>query len=210
MRIERHAVTRKPQDPSSKADRNPRTEERDDRLCRRRSETGSAYITVLLALFALTILALAVAFVTETEMQLGNNERTLERVLTAADTGIQVATAKALVVPDNRPMRLELADPGPRNDVSVQNEVDVTPLRPILVTPCNLCMINQGSEFFKIDHAVTARVTRVVWSGTGPRPATPTPVARETVSVMIDFQPWQQTAQTFAQAIDADPSEIQF
>jgi len=171
---------------------------------------GSADVTVLLALFALTILALGVAFVTETEMQLGNTERTLERVLTAADTGIQVATAKALVVPDNRPMRLELADPGPRSDVTVQNEVDVTPLRPILVTPCNLCMINQGSEFFKIDHAVTARVTRVVWSGTGPRPARPTPVARKAVSVMIDFQPWQQSAQTFAQAIEADPSEIQF
>ena len=171
---------------------------------------GSAYVTVLLALFALTILALGVAFVTETEMQLGNTERTLERVLTAADTGIQVATAKALVVPDNRPLRLELADPGPRADVSVQNEVDVTPLRPVLVTPCNLCMINQGTEFFKIDHAVTARVTRVVWSGTGPRPAQPTPVARKAVSVMIDFQPWQQSAQTFAQAIEADPSEIEF
>lgn len=177
---------------------------------RDRSQTGSAYVTVLLALFALTVLGLGVAFVTETEMQLGNNERTLERVLTAADTGIQVATAKALVVPDNRPMRLELADPGPRSDVTVQNEVDVTPLRPVLVTPCNLCMINQGSEFFKIDHAVTARVTRVVWSGTGPRPTQPTPVARKAVSVMIDFQPWQQSAQTFAQAIEADPSEIEF
>lgn len=173
-------------------------------------ETGSAYVTVLLALFALTILGLGVAFITETEMQLGSTERTLERVLSAADTGIQVATAKALVVPDNRPMRLELADPGPAADVTVQNEIDVTPLRPLLVTPCNLCMINQGSEFFKIDHAVTANVTRVAWSGTGPRPAQPTPIARESVSVMIDFQPWQQSAQTFAQAIAADPTEIRF
>jgi len=162
----------------------------------------------LLALVALTILGLAIATVTETERQLGNNERTLERVLTAADTGIQVATAKVLVVPDNRPLRLELADPGPDPGVTVQNEVDVTPLRPLLVTPCNLCMINQGSEFFKIDHAVTANVTRVAWSGTGPRPAQPLPVARRSVSVMIDFQPWQQSAQTFAQAMAGDPNDI--
>lgn len=178
------------------------------------SESGSAYLTVLLALFALTLLALGVAFVTETEMQLGHNERMLERVLTAADTGIQVATAKALVVPDNRPLRLELADPGPSAgsgaQVTIQNEVEVTPLRPLLVAPCNLCMINQGTEFFKIDHAVTADVTRVMWSGTGPRPPQPLPLARKTVSVMIDFQPWQQTAQTFAQAVEADPTEIRF
>lgn len=161
-------------------------------------QTGSAYITVLLALFALTILALGLAFVTDTEMQLGDNEKTLERVLTAADTGIQVATAKALVVPDNRAMKLDLVDPAPRNDVTIQNEVEVSPLRPLLVMPCNLCMINQGSEFFKIDHAVSANVTRVMWSGTGPRPAQPVPVARKSVSVMIDFQPWQRSAQTFA------------
>lgn len=175
-----------------------------------RGEAGNTFVIVLLAVFVLTLVGLALAFVTETEMQLGANERVLERVLTAADTGVGVATAKALVVPDNRPLRLELADPGPDPDVTVQNEVDVSPLLPLLVTPCNLCMINQGSEFFKIDHAVNAQVTRVAWSGTGPRPANPMPVARKRVSVMIDFQPWQQNTQVFADGIRADPGQFEF
>lgn len=173
-------------------------------------EAGSAYVTVLLGLFVVTVLGLALSFVTETEMQLGKTERTLERVLAAADTGIGVATAKALVVPDNRPLRLELVDDSPQPGVTIQNEVEVTPLRPLLVTPCNLCMINQGSEFFRIDHAATARVQRVAWAGNGPRPATPMPIARKQVSVMIDFQPWKQTAQAFAEAMEADPSLIEF
>lgn len=175
------------------------------------AETGSAYALTLIALFLLSLLGLTVALVSRTEVTLGNNERTLERVFYAADTGIGVATAKALVVPDNRPLRLELADPVQSPGVTVQNEVEVSPLLPIQDTYCNLCMINQGSQFFRIDHAVTARVERVAWTGGGPRPAEPRVLARKRVTAMIDFQPWQRSIETLAQALEAEgESEIEF
>lgn len=176
----------------------------------RSSEAGSAFIALLVGLVLLSLLGLTLAFVTGTEALLGNNERDLERVLYAADAGVGVATAKALVVPDNRPMRLEMPDPGPNPNVSIQNEVEVSPLRPLLVTPCNLCQINQGSEFFRIDHAVSVRVERVAWNGTGPRPANPLPVARKRITTMIDFQPWRQSVDAFAQALEADADDIEF
>ena len=43
-----------------------------------RSEAGSAYVITLLALVVLTILALSLALVTQTEVQVGSNERTVE------------------------------------------------------------------------------------------------------------------------------------
>lgn len=176
----------------------------------RSGESGGAFIAALVGLVLLSLMALTLAFISSTEALLGNNERDLERVLYAADAGVGLATAKALVVPDNRPLRLEMPDPGPNPNVSIQNEVEVSPLRPLLVTPCNLCQINQGSEFFRIDHAVTVRVERVAWNGTGPRPASPRAVARKQITAMIDFQPWRQSVEAFAQAVEADASDIEF
>ena len=54
----------------------------------RPSETGSAYIVTLLALVVLTILALALAMVTQTEVQVGANEKTINRTFYAADSGL--------------------------------------------------------------------------------------------------------------------------
>lgn len=180
------------------------------RTADRSPESGSAFIAALVGLVLLSLLGLTLAFLTGTEALLGNTERNLERVLYAADAGVGVATAKALVVPDNRPLRLEMPDPGPNPDVSIQNEVEVSPLKPLLVTPCNLCQINQGSEYFRIDHAVSVRVERVAWNGTGPRPADPHTVARKRITAMIDFQPWRQSVEAFAQAVEADSSDIEF
>jgi hypothetical protein len=186
----------------------------------RDAQSGSAYIVVVIGLLVLSLLGLSLAFVTETEHLIGNNERTLERVLYAADAGINVAVAKALVLPDNRGLRLEipdpqitqldLPDPNVNTDFTQQNEVDVTPLRPLLIAPCNLCSVNWGEEYARIDHGVAALVTRMGWNGSGPRPSAPTPLARKTVSVMVDFQPWQTSVETFARATEVDASGIKF
>ena len=63
---------------------------------RSRSEAGSAYIVTLLALVVLTILALSLALVTQTEVQVGANERTVNRTFYAADSGVGLAAAEAL------------------------------------------------------------------------------------------------------------------
>lgn len=157
-------------------------------------ESGSAYVVALLALVMLSILGLALAVVTHTESLLGNNERNMERTLAAADVGINVAVAKALVVPDNRPFRLDLADPvGAGSLVTARQEVRVAPLTPLTIAPCDLCMVNQGSEFFRVDHGLQVDVERRVAAGAEART-----LARTGVSSMVDFQPWRPTIEAFA------------
>lgn len=157
-------------------------------------ESGSAYVVVLIALLLLSIMALTLAMVTRTEALLGNNERNAARTLAAADMGVNVAVAKALVIPDNRPFRMSVADPvGPGAGVLVRQEIAVTPLTPLRVGPCDLCMVNQGSEFFRVDHSVEVEVERLAAAGPGNRV-----LSRSGVSTMIDFQPWRPTLETFA------------
>ena len=64
---------------------------------RHRPAVGSAYLVTLLALVVLTMLALSLSVVTQSEMLIGSNERTIQRVFYAADSGISIATANALV-----------------------------------------------------------------------------------------------------------------
>src|SRR6185295_1896315 len=62
----------------------------------RRGEAGSAYIVTLLALVVLTIMALSLVLVTQTEIQSGTAEKTINRVFYSADTGLGIAAASAL------------------------------------------------------------------------------------------------------------------
>ena len=96
-----------------------------------RSEAGSAYVITLLALVVLTILALSLALVTQTEVQVGSNERTVSRTFYSADSGLGVAVAEALLV-NNNPDNPTL--PGPRtvllNKVSVGRGAACPPTSP--------------------------------------------------------------------------------
>ncbi len=62
-------------------------------LSRRRPavEQGSAYVVTLLALVVLTILALSLTLLTQSEMQIGTNERIVQRIFYAADAGVAVS-----------------------------------------------------------------------------------------------------------------------
>ncbi|HEX2551919.1 MAG TPA: PilX N-terminal domain-containing pilus assembly protein, partial [Nocardioidaceae bacterium] len=62
-----------------------------------RREAGSAYLTTLLALVVLTILAMALIFVTGTEVQVATNERNINRTFYSADSGLGVAAGQVLV-----------------------------------------------------------------------------------------------------------------
>ena len=72
-----------------------------------RSQQGSVYIITLVVLLVLTVLGLSIALITQSEMQIGINERLGETMFYAAGSGIDVATAKALVTGDMRKMRLD-------------------------------------------------------------------------------------------------------
>lgn len=164
-----------------------------------RTEQGSAYIVTLMVLLILTIVGLALALVTQSEMQIGANERLIQRTLYGANTGINVATARALLTNDYLPKTLRLdhyyerdpgADPASYQESPIVTRVDTTHYLPIQETPCAYCEINNAGgydegDYRKITFAVTSQASRQL----GLEDDAPV-LARRAVTAMVDIQPW--------------------
>jgi hypothetical protein len=167
-----------------------------------RSEAGSAYVITLLALVVLTILALSLALVTQTEVQVGSNERTVSRMFYSADSGLGVAVAEALLVnnnPDNptlpgsRTVILNKVSVGAGSSLStnVADRVTISAFVPIQYVRCDLCQSEEGKQkFWRVNHAVSATAERIAWTGSGAPPADATLLGQKTLSGMFQFEPW--------------------
>jgi hypothetical protein len=150
----------------------------------RGSQAGSAYIIALMVLVVLSIIGMALALITQTEMQVGANERILQRVFYAADSGLAASTARALVEAEYASRVYELPDadlPG------IPMNTEVSPFLPIMSAPCNLCEINEGGQygrepFHKINYGVTAEAVRHTGGGGQ---------AMKVLSTLVEVQPWQ-------------------
>ena len=155
----------------------------------RSSEAGSAYLVAILALVVLTIAGLSLALITQTEMQIGANEKSIERSFYAANSGIALSTARTLVT--RRPAWseiYEIQDPEGYG-LRLEHRMDVSPFFPIGFSPCNLCDINNAgaygeTNFHRANHAVTAIAIRRI-------PGTETPLAERAITAMVEFQPWE-------------------
>ncbi len=161
-----------------------------------RHQGGSAYLIALLALVVLTILGLALALVTQSEMQVGANERMINRVFYAADSGIAVAIANALVKNDYDERTFRIPDSVAGALVQLRNEVELSQFYPLLDAPCNLCEINErgsygASAYRKINHGVTSTARR-----RGLDPASEA-IAMKRVSAMVEVQPWKTPLQPY-------------
>lgn len=156
---------------------------------RRRGEAGSAYLVAILALVVLTVVGLSVALITQTEMQIGSNERSIERAFYTADSGIALATAKTLVA--RRPAWSEikkLTEPEGYG-FRMEHRMDISPFFPIASAPCNLCDVTNAGEYgsknyHRTNHAVVSIAVRRV-------PGTDTVLAERALAAMIEFQPWE-------------------
>jgi len=151
----------------------------------RAGERGSAYILALLALLVVSVLGFSLVFITQTEMEIGSNERTIQRVFYGADSGLSIATARLLVARGSLPVVVEFREPG--SALNIIQRVDIAAAVPIDIEPCNLCEINnkdtyQGKAFYKITNALTARASRVAGGRT---------LASKTVASMLERQPVQ-------------------
>jgi Tfp pilus assembly protein PilX len=165
-------------------------------------QQGSAYVITLLALVVLTILALSLTLITQSEMQIGANERIVQRVFYAADAGIAASVSRALVTNDFGERVIELDEPGIHTVLSFTNRVGISHLVPILDSPCNLCEVNNAGTYSenayrKIGHALTVNAVRVG----GPND---TQTAAKTISAMIDLQPWKDPPQAYLPIDDED------
>ena len=163
-----------------------------------RRQSGSVYLITLVALLVLTVLGLSIALITQSEMQIGVNERLGQTMFYSAGSGIDVATAKALTVQDLRAMRIDQVVPRTLPNLNVRNRVDVSRFRPLMDSPCDLCQINAGSAYRKLHHQVDATATRIGWQGApDPVPDGVSPLAQKRLEVMISFQPWQLNPQAW-------------
>jgi Tfp pilus assembly protein PilX len=164
-----------------------------EKLAVRRGERGSAYVIALLALFVLTILGLALVVITQNEVQIGANERTINRVFYAADSGLAVGAAKTLTSRDYTPQTVTLKESNPGGATNnIAEVVSVTALTPVAISRCNWCPSNANGvpQFFKVNHVVNATSDRLAWAGAGPPPVGATNLGEKTVGVMFEFQPW--------------------
>lgn len=159
----------------------------------RRSEAGSAYIITLLALVVLTIMALSLALVTQTEVQVGANEKTVNRTFYAADSGLGVAAAEALTSGRYTGMTVLLNKrTDPITKLNTADRVTISPFVPIATVRCDWCPANDDGvpKFWKTNHAVSATAQRIGWNGVGDPPLNATLLGQKTLSVMFEFQPW--------------------
>jgi hypothetical protein len=176
----------------------------------RRGEAGSAYLIVISALAVLTLIGLAVIFATQVELQIGGAERVSNRVFYSADTGIAVATARALVNGAYDAVTFNVQDTATGSTISAKNQVAVTPFYPINDQPCNLCEINDAGEYGdhgyrKINHAVTVTATRLGTPVASPG-ATATALAQKNLTTMVEVQPWKSSPDAYAAA--NNPSQL--
>lgn len=157
----------------------------------RRRERGSAYILALLALLVVSVLGFSLVFITQTEMEIGSNERTIQRIFYGAESGLAIASARILVTSDHRPTVVEFEEPG--STLAIVQRLEVAPAVPIYDAPCNLCEINnigtyQEKAYRKINNALTVRASRVVGSRT---------LATKTVASMLELQPWKSPVEAY-------------
>jgi Tfp pilus assembly protein PilX len=165
---------------------------------RRRGEAGSAYIAVLVVLVVLTILALALSLITQTELQIGSNERTVNRVFYAADAGAQVGIAQVLVSRDFRAHTYLLTDAGLQlinNKLQFGTQVAVSEFSKAQDSPSRLSDINQSGTYSNRDY----RTTTYAFTSTASRYATinagstSTPLAQKTIEAMVTIEPIRPT-----------------
>lgn len=169
----------------------------------RSREEGAVYIAALLALMVLSLMALTLASVSQTEMVLGVNDQAIQKAFYEADSGLAVATARVLVAADYGADVYTLPDASPTLN-GVETDVDASPFYPILNSWCHLCQINNagrysGSPYQRINHAVSVSATQVVGPERVPR-------ARRTVAAMVDVQPWRNGPEAYLAL--TDPAQL--
>lgn len=147
-------------------------------------ESGSAYVLVLLVLLVLTLLGLVLAFITQSEVEVGANERTVNRVFYGAEAGVTVAVTNLLIANDRTAQNLTFMDPG---STTLGTHVAIPAMAEVNTGPCNLCEINQGSDYKAITNEVVVTATRFGVDSGGKE----TVLATKNLDLMVEFQPFR-------------------
>jgi hypothetical protein len=172
---------------------------------RRNPEAGSAYIIALMALVVLSIIGLGLALVTQTEMQIGGGERTLQKIFYAADTGVQNALGRAIATKDLGALTFILKD-NEKASFGMQHEVADTPFFPMMNAPCNLCEVNDQGEYGhdqykKVNFGETPTAVRKNVLKTTDS------LGAKTLTTLVEVQPYQLPPDAVAPIL-SDPNAV--
>lgn len=157
----------------------------------RRRERGSAFTVALLVLLVLTISGLALTLMTQTEMRIGANERTTNRSFYAADSGIEVATARQNSLGGDTELHVfkintTLQDTGSSSaPTTFSDQVTITPLIPIASQLCNYTAVNNSGQ----QYSCITYVTNSTAARTGINGATTEGFSSKLVGAMLTMMP---------------------
>lgn len=181
-------------------------------------ERGSAYIVALLALLVLTIGGLSVSMITQTEMQIGMNERSITRGFYAAESAVNLVTAYLLT---NGGRCTPFTPLSPRETFFLPVSIDpalhtadtaeVAAANILFKGCCNWCPCQEGEndDVSRFNFGVTANAQRIAW-GAAAVPAGEVPttdfsvIARKNLGAVIDVQPF--VAGEIDRCLSLDPS----
>jgi hypothetical protein len=137
------------------------------------NERGSALLLALLAMVFLTVVGLALAVVTETEMQIGKNDLVAQETFFAAEAGMATAVSQLLVTNDTSGRFFAI--PARRGDAArkagdsnLGYSVDFTQLYPVAFDKAPYTFSNEGSgqPYYSGFFYTRARARRLAWAGT--------------------------------------------
>jgi hypothetical protein len=179
------------------------------RLRRRTHRRGSAFIISLLVIVVITFLGLTLSMITTTEMQLGGNDRDMQRATFSAESGLAVTAARILVRQDtlapeyavtpqplleNRPIQINEFASGTDSTPGKGSRVILSSVAPLNNGPAAYSQINNRQQYDnkaqdRIIVGYTAWGYRYdsVYSPTPTSPDIPTTV--RALSTVLDFQP---------------------
>lgn len=185
----------------------------------RTRQRGSAFIISLLVIVVITFLGLTLSMVTSTEMQLGGNDRELQRAFYACNSGLAIGAARLIVKQESlAAVRQPVlpADPPAEQPWQINesaNTIDPTadgsPLRGTRVVIANPVKLNEGpaalSQVNRSDNQPIPKRGMVGYRARGyrydtsasPSITTPdTPISARLCSTVLDLQPFKWPLQS--------------
>ena len=154
-----------------------------------RRESGSAYVLTLMVLVVLSMLGLILAMVTQSEVEIGANERTVNRVFYGAEAGISASVTNLIVANGMSAIQMTTMDPG---STIYGTRVQVAPYIQLNSGPAELSQINQDTDYKSVTYGVNAAATRF-----GRQSSTQeTNLGTKSIELMILVTPFEEITDT--------------
>ncbi len=170
-----------------------------------RGERGSALILALMVMLILTFMGLTLLAFTETELQLGGNERVQSGLFYAAESGTAIAKARVLdgaVVPTNFIIPITTNATGAAlpslTGFHIGYRVGLSRTVAIRFGPCDFCPANEDDESwsYRVTYLVNSTGTRRDWR------------SADTDANAADESSAVQAMKTIGVTFDIEPSEV--